>query len=123
MTPEFQGEYQVVKRISKAPVFIVENVLTGEYKKRHIRFIRLLKKGKQNVPTTSPNKIISQSSSAETESPPCPAPVPKPRTKTILNKSKSSPSPSTLSKDKIQVPKTVITKRGRKVTIPKRFRE
>ena len=123
LTPEFQGEYQVVKRISKAPVFIVENVLTGEYKKRHIRFIRLLKKGKQNVPTTSPLENIFQRSSAETGSPPSPGPVPKPRTKTSLKTNNSSQPPPVVSQNKTQNPGPVITKRGRKITRPARFRE
>ena len=44
LTPEFRGEFKVLKRSNKYPVFQLENCKTGQVIKRNLRNIRLLKR-------------------------------------------------------------------------------
>ena len=125
LTSEYQGDYKVIKRISKAPVFVLENVETGEYRKRHVKFIRLLKKCETETPTTTHTPLNSKEPSANEESPPRPGPVPKPRSSLKTKSCSRTPPNCPPTKDQVQ-PQSRVNQRsrtGREIKIPSRYKD
>ena len=136
LTPEFRGEYKVIRRARSVPVFELECLKTGQRIKRHIKLLRLLKRNpngknfESNELNMNPDRrsLDSQSKISEEENelnlndelPRGESSSKSANANSKFEAETDSRAPNNHSHDQGQ--KQVKTKRGRIINVPVRFR-